>query len=39
MNHREFTKRYLAFTETWTKVSCLGILGIALIIVVTNLIW
>jgi hypothetical protein len=39
MEHREFTRRYIGFIEKWMKVSCIGILAILLIIVVTNLIW
>jgi hypothetical protein len=38
MDHRAFTKRFIAFTETWMKVSCLGIFAILMIVVVTNLI-
>ena len=39
MDHREFTKRYLAFIERWMKVSCVSILLILLVIIVTNLVW
>jgi hypothetical protein len=39
MDHRDFTRRYFAFMGAWAKVSCVGILVILLIIIVTNLIW
>ena len=39
MERREFTRRYIGLMEKWMKVSCLGILAILLIIIVTNLIW
>jgi hypothetical protein len=39
VDHREFTRRYLAFMETWMKVSCLGMIVVLLIIIAANLIW
>lgn len=39
MDQREFMRRWTRFTEAWAKVSCIGIIAILLIILVTNLIW